>query len=611
ALRAANQAIRLHRTAGAPFEELLDALLLADIAGEQGDTLATHRYLASARELAAGLNVRTARVAVALAEARINERAGHADEVLAGLHAAWPDLTTGGYEAEWQAWDLRAGAELRLGRLNDAAESAQHAVSAIERVRSGLPAGALRTGFLATRARAYGRLVEILLRLNRADRAFEVADAMRGRALLDHLRGPDPVLARIEALEEQLSRKEQQGNDSMDAGWREARRQLEGALKRAREEGAGRTPGRPTGPGDAILGLVPTQARQVRMALAEDEALLAYFVGQERSHVFVLRRDGLRALDLPVSVQALTAKVRLARDSVGQRNAAPADQVLEALHDQLIAPIRAAGLLRGVRRLVLVPQGVLAYLPFAAVRNPADGRFLIQDFTLSVLSSAAALPGLIRVPASSSAHAGGEGFAPTPRELPASRGEVEAFRSAVPGATIRIGPAATEAVVRRALEAVSIVHIASHGIMNPINPLYSRVELAPGTVTLPSDDGALQVHELLDLQIRSRLVFLSGCETGLGQTWATSYRTGEDYATLGQALLYAGATGVVATLWRIDDRAAGVLAERFYRYLRSAPAADALARAQRDLLDDPAFSAPYFWAGHELIGVAGATGPGS
>jgi CHAT domain-containing protein len=78
---------------------------------------------------------------------------------------------------------------------------------------------------------------------------------------------------------------------------------------------------------------------------------------------------------------------------------------------------------------------------------------------------------------------------------------------------------------------------------------------------------------------------------------------------LSLTLLYAGAESVVATLWRIDDRSAAALAARFYQHLRTMPAADALAQAQRDLLDNPRFAGPYYWAGYELLGAPGAVAP--
>lgn len=606
AARTASQALGLHRTAGATFEELVDVLLLAEIEADGTDSAAVARYLTSARELATHLDARTARVALALTEARVAEKRANSSAALSVLAAAWSDLISGSFEAEWQAWDLRAGAELSLGRLEAAATSAGQAVAALERVRAGLAAESQRTSFLARRAQVYARLVEINIRLGRVERGFDAADAMRGRALLDHLRGPDPDLTRVEGLETRLALLER-GSGETDGGvTREARIQMEQALAGARRA-IRPAPASAVGPdasADVILGAAPAGVEQIRGSLAADEALLAYFVGQGRGHLFVVRQGGIHHVGIPITAERLTARVRLARDVVGRRVPSPSDPVLEALYRLLLTPALELGVLSGVSRIVIVPQGALVYLPFAALRDPGTGRYLAQDFVLSVLPSAASLPALRQRPAVPGL-AGGVGFAPVPQALPASRVEVEAFQRAVPGTTLRMGAAATEAEARRALGTAGIVHIASHAEMNPANPLYSRVELAPGTAGDADNDGALEVHELLTLKIRSRFVFLSGCETGLGATWATSYRAGEDYATLGQSLLYAGAGAVVATLWRIDDAAAAVLSGRFYRNLRGREPAEALAMAQRDLIGEVQFSRPYYWAGYALIGALG------
>jgi len=106
--------------------------------------------------------------------------------------------------------------------------------------------------------------------------------------------------------------------------------------------------------------------------------------------------------------------------------------------------------------------------------------------------------------------------------------------------------------------------------------------------------------------VRSPLVFLSGCETALGTAWSTPFLRGEDYATLAQGFLYAGAGSVVATLWRIDDEGAAAFAEAFYDAMRARPPLDALAAAQRTLLRDPRyarFSAPRYWAAYVLAGA--------
>ena len=585
ALSAATRALRLHREAGAAFEELSDVLLLAEITSDAGDTASARKYIDSGRELATHLDVRPARSAVTLVEARNAARTGQPRRVQQILTAAWPDLTSGDFDTEWQAWDLRAGAELELGSLREAAASSRRAVAAIERVRSTIGSPSQRTGFLARRAQVYERLVEILMRLGLVDEGFGVADEMRGRALADRVSGPDTLALRVQELEARMRELQRDGNPS----WKEAMGRIEAELVRARRI----TP--QDGPSAHQL------ASTLRMHLGGNEALLLYVVSEKRLHLFVLRRDRLRHFAHDVASEAIAARVRLARDLVASKDPG-VDRVLEELHRLLVAPAGQAGLLRGVERLVVVPHGALMYLPFGALRDSTSARYQVQDYSLATLPSASALLTLLQRPMPGNDLASGTVLAPTPERLPASRAEAEAFQRAIAGSRALIGPQATEAATRNALRSSALVHIAGHATMNPVNPLFSRIELAPGSAA-GTDDGVLEVRELVGLNIQSRLVYLSACETAMGGKWATSYQAGEDYATLGQALLLAGANSAVATLWRIDDAAASALAEGFYRHLRSASPVDAIALAQRDLLAQPEYSKPYFWAGHVLVGA--------
>jgi CHAT domain-containing protein len=263
--------------------------------------------------------------------------------------------------------------------------------------------------------------------------------------------------------------------------------------------------------------------------------------------------------------------------------------------------VERAGLLRGARRLIIVPHSVLAYLPFAALKREGTGHFLIEDYTLLHLPSAAALAVVRSRSPQPPASAQAKVFAPFSVTLPGSVREARAFQRVVPGSNAREGRRATEAEFRQALAGGGMVHLATHGVMNQRNPMFSRLELARGGGG-SDDDGRLEVHELLALRIEAPLVFLSGCETGVGAAWSTQFARGEDYATLGQAMLYAGARTVVATLWQIGDEGAAVFAERFYVKLRSAGPAEALAEAQRELLKGAKYSSPYYWAAYQVIG---------
>jgi CHAT domain-containing protein len=133
--------------------------------------------------------------------------------------------------------------------------------------------------------------------------------------------------------------------------------------------------------------------------------------------------------------------------------------------------------------------------------------------------------------------------------------------------------------------------------------MFSRIEMAQGS-GVPADDGRLEVHELLAMRIHAPLVFLSGCETGVASAWSTEFSSGEDYSTLAQGFMYAGAQSVIATLWRIEDEGAAALAERFYANLKGMAAPEALAAAQRELLGSSPYQRPYYWAGYTLTGVS-------
>jgi CHAT domain-containing protein len=191
-----------------------------------------------------------------------------------------------------------------------------------------------------------------------------------------------------------------------------------------------------------------------------------------------------------------------------------------------------------------------------------------------------------------------------PGDLPSTRDEAVAVARELGGSRLSLAHDATETVVRDALARARIVHIASHGTLDADSPMFSSIELAAAqrSPARPDDDGRLDTHEVLSLDVRSRLVFLSGCETALGGSWSSSYSRRDDYATLAQAFLFAGARNVVATLWRIDDRAAAELASRFYSNLATTSPIDALAGAQRALIRNPRYAAPYYWAAYTVSG---------
>ncbi|HEX9165473.1 MAG TPA: CHAT domain-containing protein [Gemmatimonadales bacterium] len=626
ALVRARRALAIHRTGGFPLAELEDELLLAGLATSRKDRQAAARALAEADRTARRIGSPLAMTQVALGVARVEDQVGQPDRVLAALERAGTGLALLSGADSWEPDALRARAYARLGQPDAAEAAGRRAVSAIERVRGNYGSGTLRTSFLSERVDVYAHLMLVLLARGRTEEAFEVADAARGRALLEHLgtarreveqgggsggelfRG-EQLLRRIDELTRQLRSVAGEPPGERGAAMVATTRSLEDRLAEARTDYealiariARQGPGAAT-----LLGAGGLAAVDVRRSLRSGERLVEYLVTPDSLHLFLVSRDGVTHAGQPITAQALGSRVRLARELTAEPDSLTArDAVLKGLYQLLVAPVERSGGLAGVERLIVVPHGTLAYLPFAALMDER-GDPLVTRFSVLVLPAASALPALRQRPARAG-RLGSVALAPLPRELPATRGEVEDVRRVL-GSKVVLGGAATEAALRRALGSASVVHVATHGVMNPANPMFTRLELARGRQPGPEDDGRLEVHELLGFRVTADLVYLSGCETARGSAWLTEFERGEDYVTLGQAFLYAGAGNVVATLWRVDDPGAAAFARKFYEALKKSDPVEALATAQRGMLREPEHRAPYYWAAYQVSGAGAPREP--
>lgn len=596
ARRRAEQARARHAGSGWVTAELSDFLLLAEVAVLAGEAARADEHLEAARLIASELGLRTSRLDVALAEARIADHRRDDERLLAVLEAVEQDLPLAGFAAESEAAALRARALARRGELADAEAAGRRAIALIGSARGQLASGMFRSTLAHSHAGVYADLVDILLRRGRIDDAYEVAAAagtrIGGRAQPPGGEGAE-LVQRIGRLAAEIRATE------LDFWDPDLVAEPVERLHAARREYERLRAGAVDGP----------SVHRIRAALRPGEALLHYLVGDESTFAFVVTPSGVRAIRLATPPDALATRVRLARRLMAAPEAGDPAGVLEVLYTELIGSLEVAGArLAGIERLVVVPHGVLTYLPFAALRNPTTERWLVEETDLLHLPDATMLaaggPARLGAP-------GGAVFAPLPTRLPATRDEATAVVEALGGgATLAAGERATEIAVRTALGSEGIVHIASHAEMNAANPLHSEIRLAspsaraePGGSPDPENDGRLAVHELFGLTIRSPLVFLSGCETGLGAGWSSSYSVGEDFATLERGLLEAGAGSVVATLWRIADESAAVFTSRFYDRLPDTDPAAALAAAQREMIADSRYSHPFHWAAYRVAGA--------
>ncbi|MEA2765061.1 MAG: hypothetical protein QOK07_1465 [Gemmatimonadaceae bacterium] len=622
------EALRMHRSAKARTEEVRDLLFLAELSEAAKHPQSAVDYLGGANALIEQLGWKRARVELALTRARIADQAHEPRATLRALRSTDRDLLRAGHGLEWEAYALRARAHARLGALDSAIITGRQAVAAVERIRSSIGSGMLRSSYLADRESVYLDLVEALLRSGRIEEALEVSDKVRGRALREHLvaldsdtldRAPSPVrtlteretiLRRIDALVRRFDELEVASAEDHDskAGITakgvsekliEAREQYETLDIRAEQLGSGSL---------SLLGGTRVVAAEVRGALRPGEALLEYLVTTTRLIVFVVTPSGIRVVDTPTRAEDLLTRVRVAVGLLATP-ALPASAtrgVTQDLYDALFSRELRSALPEGTRRLIVVPHSTLSYLPFAALRDSATGHYLVEDFDVVSLPSASALPTLRKRRRDTDAigvgYRSADLLVPFPTQLPGTLREAQTAARSIRGSQVYAGERADEPRLRNALGRDGLVHVATHGVMNARNPMFSRIELWRGAASGSANDGRLEVHEVLGLRVRSPLVFLSGCETGIGMARSSYWARGEDYATLAQAFLYAGTRDVIATLWQIEDNSAATFAGRFYADLRSSSPADALARAQREMIRDPRFNAPYYWASYVISG---------
>jgi CHAT domain-containing protein/Tfp pilus assembly protein PilF len=521
------------------------------------------------------------------------------------------------------------------GNLAGAIQSYQQAIAVFETIQGELRVEELAAAFAGRQPDRYGRLIRLLAQTTDTASAFDYAERGRSQAFLNQIgnrqadfrQGAAAELAvqerelrqRIAGLQNALARERARPFDQQNQGTIEA---LLADLEQARQEYAGLlTRLKLASPEYASLVSVNalTLAEVQAQVLDEHTTLIEYFVLDDQTLAWVIDRDHFTLVKLPIGRADLRNKIEFLRNLIAARDfdVATAAGLYDTLFAPLVPHIRYPNTSAGLpgpsaspswpmdqgtdsASLVIVPHDVLHYLPFAALWNAQSGRYLIQDYALTYAPSASALKFIQakRTPKRDSLPNGDEGrllaLGNPDGTLLAAEGEARAV-AGLYGVAPLVGAQATESQVRARGGQVDILHLAAHGVYEPLDPLFSRIELAAGD----GQDGRLEVHEVYGLDLTGvNLVVLSACNTALAAQSA-----GDELVGLTRAFLYAGTPAVVTTLWDIEDTASAALMEAFYRHLRAGlSTAEALRAAQLEVLGQDKWRTPYYWAAFSLTG---------
>ncbi len=555
-----------------------------------------------------------------------------------------------GTEQEYKNLGALAEVYRALKEPAQAARRYLEALDALEaQIRRLAAAEDVRSQFKQKHEATYLEALKTLLLLERNEEAHHVLERFRAQGVLSLLAKRDIVLAKVPPdLEERrrdldtqydatvIVRDKLDPNKQQDAFAAVLKEQQE--IRHERERLKAETRRRAPAVAE-IEDPRPLTVEQIRPILEPGTLMLSYMVGPEKTYLFTLSRDD-EIIVHEIDINEITLWKQVARffgqlrQSTAPRTETSMAGMASWLYDKLFGDVSEQ--IAKSERVLVIPDGPLFYLPFGALVGPA-GSYLAELKPVHSVVSATVYGHLLnRRPADANrptriAAFGDPLYPKGPVEknatvrtamergafdggllpLPSSEREVVEIGKLYPSARTFLGKDATEENVKALATGADVVHLAVHGVADPVTPLDSFVALSvtdePG-----SENGLLQAWEIYErVRLDADLVVLSACETAFGPE-----RDGEGLLSLSRAFQVAGARTVVASLWSVADESTAELMIRFYGHLKDGkPKDEALRAAQLEFLAGPVtfvdskgkevtrdFSSPYYWAAFQVIG---------
>ncbi len=532
----------------------------------------------------------------------------------------------------------------------EARNAFDEAISVVESMRENIAGGEdQQQSFFADKLDPYRGMVSLLVADSQFSEALSYAERAKGRTLEDVLGNgrvnitkamTAPERQREEELQAQLvSLNRQLGVEKAASKPDEARIiDVKSGLDKARlqysdfrtnlyvthpELRAQRGQIQPISPSE-LAGLLPDS----------HSAALEFVVAEERTYLFVLTRStGGNAASPELKVHTIDIKAKDLKQETEQFRRQLSLRDLQfrptalKLFKLLVEPAQPQ--LSGVTSLLIVPDGPLWNLPFQAVQ-PRRGHYLLEDYALSYAPSLTILREMARlrlknkdIPAIKAgqtllamgnpvlATATSERAKLTYRDeklapLPEAAREVKTLESLYGRQQSRVfvGAEAAEDQFKAQAGEFRILHLATHGLLNDTNPMYSHLLLSSGGPS-GKEDGLLEAWEIMDLDLHADLAVLSACETARGRI-----TSGEGVVGLTWAFFVAGVPTTLVSQWKVESTSTTELMLAFHRARRAADdkgnsgsrTARALQRAELQLLRNSRYSHPFYWAGFVVVG---------
>jgi CHAT domain-containing protein len=530
----------------------------------------------------------------------------------------------------------RSLAEMSSGAPENALVSIERALGLIEELRRSTLDFQTRVAFSATVQPFYAHYISLLMKMHERSpekgydkKALEISEQARSRGLLDQLerrallrRNP----ANPELLERELSlrdkltdllalrestRRKQVTSEFQEVSARFA--EVEAEINR-----------RFYAP--EVVSLPTLKAAEIQDNLDEETVLLEYSLTESEGFLWLVSKNDVQSFRLPPGDE-IEKKARKAYDCISRpvslNREALCRQESEELSAVLLNPI--IGQIKG-KRLVVVKQGFLNYIPFAFLMNPAERKYLIETNEIISLSSASVLrfirdSGARNAPQKTLAVFADAVYSPLDERIrrksysPNLKGEKaiipRLFASGLEADRIASFVSPETRLVKKNFEVnrdnffnsdlgnYRVLHFATHAFINDRQPELSSVAFSFYDLEGRETPGLLRPADILRLDLNADLIVLSACQSGLGKQV-----TGEGIVSLGHSFFAAGAHRLMVSLWSVRDKVTAELMSRFYRlYLKEGKSIPAsLREAQIEILRDKRWKSPFYWAAFSLEG---------
>jgi CHAT domain-containing protein len=568
-----------------------------------------------------------------------------------------------------------ARAERARNHLEAARKLIDESLSLTEAVRANVGSQRLRASYFSRRQDAYQFYIDLLMELQRKDPsgnysadALRISERSRARSFVEMLN--EAHVDFRDSMDADLLKKEREIRQLINA---KAQRQIQlvaqkgspaeietlnkeiSALEDEYEQAQSKM--RKSNPAyAALMQPQPLALKEIQQQLDPNTVLLEYSLGDERSYLWAVTQDSHKTYELPkreriektakevyesLTARSLVKPLESPEQKLARIAQADVEFALVAaeLGRMILAPAAAE---LGTKRLVVIADGALQYVPFAALSagmDPKTYRPLVVEHEIVSLPSASSLAvqrqslanrkpapkGIAviadpvfsisdsRLKSGTQAMAetdtrriehlsGGSGGQLSIRRLPFTRQEADRILSvAPPGANFKaVDFRANRSVATSGeLSQYRYVHFATHGYLDTARAGLSAIVLSMVDEQGRPQDGFLRTHDIYNLKLPAELVVLSACETGLGKEVR-----GEGLEGMTRGFMYAGARRVVVSLWNVNDKATAALMQNFYAGMlrgNKSPAA-ALRAAQIQMLRTRQWQSPYYWAAFVMQG---------